>query len=277
MRKLHTLAIALFAAAFLLVSTAPAQAGKLGRQLTEESTLTTILKRGTLRVGMDTFVPWAMKDKTGKFIGFEIDVARRLAEDMGVDIEFVPTSWDGIIPALLAGKFDLLIGGMGIRADRAVKVNFSIPYYSTGMSIVANSKKIPGATKLEDFNKEDIVISARKGTTAAKAAKRFMPNAKLRLFNKEPQAVQELLNGRAHAFISMAPLPAQEAIKHKDKLYLPMTGNFTNEPNGIAMRKGDVDMLNFVNSWIRATKAEGWILDRQKYWFTTLDWQSQVQ
>ncbi|UIJ37711.1 transporter substrate-binding domain-containing protein [Desulfobaculum bizertense] len=277
MRKLHTLAIALFATAFLLVSTAPAQAGKLGRQLTEESTLTTILKRGTLRVGMDTFVPWAMKDKTGKFIGFEIDVARRLAEDMGVDIEFVPTSWDGIIPALLAGKFDLLIGGMGIRADRAVKVNFSIPYYSTGMSIVANSKKIPGATKLEDFNKEDIVISARKGTTAAKAAKRFMPNAKLRLFNKEPQAVQELLNGRAHAFISMAPLPAQEAIKHKDKLYLPMTGNFTNEPNGIAMRKGDVDMLNFVNSWIRATKAEGWILDRQKYWFTTLDWQSQVQ
>lgn len=277
MRKLQTLAIALFAAAFLLVSTAPAQAGKLGRQLTEESTLTTILKRGTLRVGMDTFVPWAMKDKTGKFIGFEIDVARRLAEDMGVDIEFVPTSWDGIIPALLAGKFDLLIGGMGIRADRAVKVNFSIPYYSTGMSIVASSKKIPGATKLEDFNKEDIVISARKGTTAAKAAKRFMPNAKLRLFNKEPQAVQELLNGRAHAFISMAPLPAQEAIKHKDKLYLPMTGNFTNEPNGIAMRKGDVDMLNFVNSWIRATKAEGWILDRQKYWFTTLDWQSQVQ
>ena len=102
-------------------------AGKLQSQLTQESTLEQIMKRGALRVGMDTFVPWAMKDKTGKFVGFEIDVARQLAEDMGVKVEFVPTKWAGIIPALLTGKFDVLIGGMGIRTKRALKVNFTIP------------------------------------------------------------------------------------------------------------------------------------------------------
>jgi polar amino acid transport system substrate-binding protein len=65
-----------------------------------------IQKRGTLKVGMSTFVPWAMRDKKGELIGFEIDVAKKLAADMGVEVEFVPTAWSGIIPALLAKKFD---------------------------------------------------------------------------------------------------------------------------------------------------------------------------
>ncbi|MGD9235755.1 MAG: transporter substrate-binding domain-containing protein, partial [Desulfobacterales bacterium] len=97
-------------------------AGELQQQLVQESTVEQVIKRGTLRVGMSTFVPWAMKDKTGKLIGFEIDVARQLAADMGVKIEFVPTKWAGIIPALLTGKFDVIIGGMSVRPDRNLKV-----------------------------------------------------------------------------------------------------------------------------------------------------------
>jgi len=90
---------------------------------------------------MDTFLPWAMKDKNGELVGFEIDVARRLAADMGVKVEFVPTKWAGIIPALLTGKFDVVIGGMGIQTKRALKVNFSIPYDYSGMALVAIGQK----------------------------------------------------------------------------------------------------------------------------------------
>ena len=80
-----------------------------GQQAADKTSLIEeIQKRGVLRVGMSTFVPWAMKDKTGKLIGFEIDVATRLAEDMVVKVEFVPTKWSGIIPALLTGKFDVI-------------------------------------------------------------------------------------------------------------------------------------------------------------------------
>ena len=85
----------------------PVFAGKIQQQLARESALEQVLRRGAWRVGMSTFVPWAMRDKTGKLIGFEIDVATRLASDMGVKVEFVPTKWDGIIPALLSGKFDV--------------------------------------------------------------------------------------------------------------------------------------------------------------------------
>ena len=105
-----------------------ARAENVQQELIEQSTVEQVIKRGILKVGMSTFVPWAMKDKTGKLIGFEIDVASQLAEDMGVKVEFVPTKWAGIIPALLTGKFDVIIGGMSVRPDRNLKVNFTIPY-----------------------------------------------------------------------------------------------------------------------------------------------------
>ena len=134
--------------------------------LTSQSTIEQVLQRGVLRVGMSTFVPWAMKDKQGNLVGFEIDVAKRLAQDMGVKVEFVPTKWSGILPALLTGKFDIIIGGMGITPERNLKVNFSIPYDYTGMSIVASMKLAKGFKSLSDFNKPGVTIAARIGTTA---------------------------------------------------------------------------------------------------------------
>jgi len=268
-----TLGIVFAFAAF----TGNAKGGELQQKLTEESALEQVLKRGTLRVGMSTFVPWAMQDKTGNLIGFEIDVATRLAKDMGVKAEFVPTKWAGIIPALLTAKFDVIIGGMGILPQRNLKVNFTIPYDVTGMSIVAN-KDLAGSFKgLEDFNRPDVVIAVRLGATPVAAAQRFMPKAQLRKFDDESQAVQELLNGKAHAVIASAPMPAFQALKYPDKLFLPIRGTFTKEPIGFALKKGDVDTLNFFNNWITVVQAEGWLEERKHYWFETRDWEDLVK
>ena len=252
-------------------------AGKVQRQLTAESTIERVLKRGVIRIGMSTFVPWAMKDKSGKLIGFEIDVARRLAEDMGVKAEFVPTKWDGIIPALLTGKFDVIIGGMGILPKRNLKVNFTIPYEYSGMSIVAHKKRAAGFNGLGAFNRTEVQIACRIGTTAVAAARKFMPKAKLRLFDDEAQAYQELLNGNVHAFVSSAPLPAFLAWEYPDRLFLPLKEAFTEEPIGFAVRKGDIDTLNFFNNWIRVVEAEGWLKERMHYWFQTKAWETRVK
>jgi polar amino acid transport system substrate-binding protein len=247
------------------------------QQLIQESVLEQIMQRGVLKVGMSTFVPWAMKDKEGNFVGFEIDVATRLANDMDVDVEFVPTKWSGIIPALLTGKFDVIIGGMGIRPDRNLKVNFSIPYDYSGMSIVAHRELAEGFDELEDFNSSDVSISVRLGTTAEAAVKKYMPNAKLKLFDDESQAIQELMNGRVHAMVASAPLPAEQAAKNADTLFLPLAETFTKEPIGFALRKGDVDTLNYFNNWIRVVESEGWLKEKHNYWFRTRDWESLIQ
>lgn len=243
----------------------------------KESLIETIQKRGVIRVGMSTFVPWAMNDKNGELIGFEIDVAKKLADDMGVGIEFVPTNWSGIIPALLTGKFDVIIGGMGITPTRNLKVNFSVPYDFTGMSLVANKRKAKGFTALEDFNKKSVTIAARTGTTAALAAKKQFPNATMRLFENESQALQELYLGRVHAVVASAPLPRFQALKYPNKLTVPIAEDFTKEPIGFALRKGDVDTLNYFNNWILVKRSSGFLAETKAYWFETRDWADLVK
>jgi polar amino acid transport system substrate-binding protein len=225
---------------------------------------------------MDTFVPWAMRDKTGQLIGFEIDVATRLAADMGVKVEFVPTKWSGIIPALLTGKFDVIIGGMGIIPSRNLKVNFTQAYDYSGMSLVANKKLAAGFKSLEDFNRPDVVLAVKLGSTSVMAAKKYMPKATLRQFDGEAQIFQEVINGKAHAAVASAPTPAFQAIEHPDTLFLPIKDTFTKEPIGFAVRKGDADTLNYFNNWIQYVTAEGWLAERKQYWFMTQDWKEKL-
>ena len=122
--KLKIVLTSLLAAAAIAFA---AIASAASQELASSSVLEEIKKRGSLRVGMSTFVPWAMRDKQGDLIGFEIDVATKVAEDMGVKIKFVPTAWSGIIPALLAQNFDVIIGGMSITPGRNLTVNFTAP------------------------------------------------------------------------------------------------------------------------------------------------------
>jgi polar amino acid transport system substrate-binding protein len=256
----------------------PIFAADTRQDLAQASVLERVISKNKLRVGFSTFVPWAMKDKKGDYTGFEIEVAQRLASDMGVVIEFVPTKWSGIIPALLTGKFDIIIGGMGITPERNLKVNFTEPYEYTGMSLVANSDIAAGYSSLEDFNNSELTIVARIGTTAATAAKTYLPKATIRLFDDEGQALQEVLNKRAAAMVSSQPFPEFQALKYSEKLYLPLRGEaFTSEPIGFAVRKGDPDFLNFLNNWIRVRNADGWLLERYNYWFTSQDWKGRIE
>jgi polar amino acid transport system substrate-binding protein len=103
-----------------------------------------VKSRGVLRVGLSLFMPRAMLDKGGKLMGFDVDVANKVAEDLGVKLELVQTAWDGIIPSLLLGKFDVIISGMIITPGRNLTVNFTVPYATDGVGLAANKKLAAG-------------------------------------------------------------------------------------------------------------------------------------
>ena len=271
------LLLAAFGLVVLLAATTSIATAATRADLARESTLEQVLQRGVLRVGFSTFVPWAMQDKKGEFVGFEIDVARRLAQDMGVKVQFEPTQWSGIIPALLSGKFDIIIGGMSIQPQRALKVNFSIPYEYSGMSLVASRKLACKLNTLDGFNQPNIILAIRQGTTAVEAARKFMPKAQVKYFDNEAQTIQEVLNGRAHAVVASEPFPAFQALKNPDKLFLPVAKAFAKGPIAFAVRKGDPDFLNFLDGWIRVVNDEGWLDERHDYWFRTDAWKSMVE
>ena len=101
-------------------------------------TLKGVIEKGTLRVGVSLFTPWSFKNKEGQLIGFEIDVAKQLAKDLRVQPEFHVFDWDKILPALLNREIDIIVAGMTITPQRALKVNFSQPYATSGISIATN-------------------------------------------------------------------------------------------------------------------------------------------
>ena len=199
----------------------PVVADDINQELAKSSIIDKVMRKGTLRVGLSSFVPWAMQDKKGEWVGFEIDVAKQLAEDMGVKIEFVPTKWEGLIPALLTGKFDMIIAGMTGTPQRALKINFSNPYDYSGMNVVVHKNFAAGVTDYMDLDKKENTIVARLGTTGAALAKETYKNATVRLFPDEGPMIQELLNGKATAFLGTAPQPAQLAAKYPDTLVVP--------------------------------------------------------
>lgn len=269
MKKIRNSFFALAAAA-LAVSVAPPSAAS------EHGVIDEVVKRGSLRVGMSSFRPWVMRNKQGDFIGFEIDVAQALANDLDVKLELVPTKWDGIIPALITGKFDLIIGGMSINAQRALKVNFTMPYANSGLELVANRSKLPDISSLDQLNRNDIIIAMRRGISGADPVRRLLPEAQLRFFDDEASCKQEVINGNAHAWISSVPAPSDAAAEHPDILYLPLDETFVQSAEAIGLRRGDADSLAFLNGWIAARKASGWLKERHKYWFRSRDWANDI-
>ena len=270
-RILGTLAITAAAASLAL----PSAAQNATQALSSESVIETIKQREVIKIGLSLFIPWSMRDKNGELIGFELDVGRKLAEDMGVDVEFIPTSWDGIIPALVAGKFDAIISGMSVTAQRNLTVNFTDPYAYSGLKILANREMTEGFSSA-DFNSPDVTFAARRGATPAIVIQKMFPDAELLLFDEDGAAAQEVLNGNAHATMASEPAPSREARTYPDVLYVPFDNIFDPRGEGFAVRKGDPDALNYFNNWIAHNWRTGWLKERHDYWFTTEDWADQV-
>ena len=227
-----------------------------------------IRDRGTLRVGMSVFVPWAMLDKRGELVGFEIDVARKLAGDMGVDVEFVPTDWDGIIPALRAEEFDVIIGGMTITPERSRLVDFTAPYATSGQQMAASRRLAGDLTERSDFNRPGIAIACRRGAVSCEVAGAMFPKAELHRFDDDAGAFRDVVEGKAHAVVSSAPLPMFWAGDHPDAVVIALDGEtLDRSEQGFALRRDEADALAFFNDWIRANTDSGWLGERHDYWF----------
>jgi len=271
----RTLGLAMAALAALAATTLAAPAQEVTQSLTQESVIEKIKEEGVIRIGLSIFTPWSMRDINGELIGFELDVGRALAEDMGVDVEFVPTAWDGIIPALVSGNFDVIISGMSVTPARNLTVNFTAPYAYSGVTILANTAMTEGFA-LEDYNSPEVTFAARRGATPATVIATLFPEANLLLFDEDGASTQEVLNGNAHATMMSNPSPSAEARRYPDILNVPFDQTFLATGESFALRKGDMDALNFFNNWIAIRTATGWLKERNDYWFKGDEWADQV-
>lgn len=238
--------------------------------------LDSILKKKEITVGITELTPWIVKNKQGDLIGFEIDIANQLAKDLGVKTKFKQYQWSQLIPALKKGEIDIIASGLSITPKRALEINFSDPYSSSGYSLVSNLSLTKDFTSIKDLNNEKVYIAAVKGTVSAGLVKKIFPLAKLDLRKSAKDATSAVVNGSVHAFVASSPTPEFVALKHPKQVDLPLKKPLLNTNEAFAIRKGNPELLNFLNAWIVAHKADSWIDSTHQYWFKSLKWQQQV-
>jgi len=246
--------------------------------LAKKSTLEKILKNGELRVGFEAaYMPFELTDKNGKFVGFDIDVAKEMAKAMGVKFAPVNTAWDGIIPSLMTDKFDIIISGMTITQERNLQINFADPYIIVGQTILVNKKHKDTIKSYKDLNDPKYVVTSKLGTTGEQAVKRKIPKATYKSFEAEHEAALEVVNGTADAFVYDLPYCVVFMAQQGGGKLVFLDQAFTFEPLAWAINKGDPDFLNWLNNFLRQIKNDGRYERIYNKWIKTTDWIKTVQ
>jgi polar amino acid transport system substrate-binding protein len=240
--------------------------------IAKASALEEIIKRGELLVGLEAgYIPFEMQDEKGNIVGFDVDMAYEMGKGIFGEggekkVKLINTAWEGIIPALMTHKFDIIMSGMTVLQSRNLKVNFCEPYYYIGQCLLINKKDVGKYKSYKDLNKKGVIVTSKLGVTGAFTAEKLMPKATLRLFKTEAEGALQVANGIADAFIYDEPQVRVFAAKYKDST-VGIFDPITFEPLAWAIRKGDPDFLNFLNNFLRQTRGDGrWKQFKQK-WF----------
>jgi polar amino acid transport system substrate-binding protein len=216
-----------------------------------------IRARGELVVGTEAeFFPFEYATPSGEYGGFDMDLARMLAEELGVKLRVENMRFDGLIPALLAGKIDMILSGMTATPKRAETISFSEPYFETGLCLLLNRETTGDVTSVDDLNDAKWRIAVKLGTTGDKATQERLPKAKRTSFNKEADCAQEVATGRADAFVYDQLSVAKHHQENPETTRAILTP-FTKEPYAAGFRQEDVELREFVSAFLRKIKGDG--------------------
>jgi len=246
-------------------------------QLAQADALDDILERGTLRVGISEFVPWAMPAKRGGHVGYDVDLAVKIAKDMGVRPEFKLYEWKDILSALEAGDVDMIANGIVVTPQRALSISFTDPVALSGAGIATNTQMTRDIENLEQLNDPDIAIATVTGTFSEGIARTLFDKAEIRSHASKDDAEKELLGGKAHAYISSLPAVQFLVANNSDTIDLPLRDPLVGWAEALAVPKGEQELLNFLNAWVTARKADQWLDATRDYWFESRDWTQDVK
>lgn len=241
-------------------------------------TLDDIKKKGEMVVGMEAaYVPYEFF-KDGKIVGYDCDIAQKIADKIGVKVSFIDTDWAGIIPALYAHKFDVIMSGMTMTAERNKRISFSMPYGDASVMILlrANEDSIKTATDLSGKT-----IGTQLGSAPAVVGKQFEDKLKaagkpgfadMKLYEHFPEAYLDLTNHRTDAVLNSLST-INVLMKDQPGKYRMIGGVMDIKAYyGLAFRKDDERLTKLANEVLGEMKTSGELTKLQMKWFgATMD------
>jgi polar amino acid transport system substrate-binding protein len=208
-----------------------------------------------LHVGMElSYPPFEMTDTGGKPTGVSVRLAEALGEYLGREVVIENIAFDGLIPALRTGTIDCIISSMTATAERARSIAFSEPYLTTGLTLlVGKDSPIKSA---DDLDQPGIRVAVKIGTTAHKFAARDLKRAQVFVLNRESAAVLEVIQGKVDAFIYDSLSIYRHHRRHPDTTRAFLKP-IREETWAIGLRKGDEELRQQINGFLKQFKAEG--------------------
>ena len=208
-------------------------------------------------VGTDAaYAPFESQNEKGEIVGFDIDVVKAVAKNAGIEVKFLNTPWEGIFNSVAQGDRDLLVSAITITPERKQTLDFSEPYFDAQQLIAVRSdSKI---TKFEDL--KHLKVGVQNGTTGdeviTKLQGKSTPNVKR--FESTPLALKEMESGGVDAVVADNGVVVHYVNNNPDSKFKTLTdSSFASEQYGIAVKKGNAELLEKINKGVAGIKADG--------------------
>jgi polar amino acid transport system substrate-binding protein len=252
-----------FSVAMILILAVSALAGCA----TQEEAATEEVK--VIKIGLDdAYPPFEYHDEaTNDLIGFDIDFAKALGEEMGAEIEFVPTAWDGIFNGVNTGQYDMIVSCVSITPDRIEAFEMTKPYLANGIVIVSAADG-EAAASIEDLAGKKVGVQLE--TTADIAAKKFIADGydlSLSQFDSVMEAFAALKGGSIE-YIMVDSSVGGFYISNDPEAFKITSGLLSNEPIGVCIAKGNEELAADVNSAIASLQDNGKMTEISTKWFS---------
>ena len=223
------------------------------RQADDRSALDQVLDRGELIIGTEPeFPPFESKNAQGDYVGFDMDMVREFAKDLGVNLRIEEMAFDSLPTALASRKIDLIVSGMTATPERAKSRAFSDPYFHTGLCLLVNAKS--GITKPEDVNGKRLAVKL--GTTGDINATKLFKDVEVTKFDSEGACAREVVTGRADAFL-YDQLSILRHHRNNPDTTRALLEPLTKEPYAMATRLGDRKFVDRINRFLSDIRADG--------------------
>lgn len=206
-----------------------------------------------LRIATEgAYPPFNSVDANGQLVGFDVDIAKALCAEMKANCEIVAQDWDGIIPALVANKYDAIIASMSITDERKQSIDFTNKYYSNYLAVIAPSGGVTGPS---DLNRK--TVGAQRSTLASQWAEdQLMGRASIKLYDTQTAAYADLQAGRLDAMVSDI-YPAMDWLTSVSGFQLAGEKIDINDQIGIGIRQSEAGLKAAFNAAIDAIRTNG--------------------
>jgi polar amino acid transport system substrate-binding protein len=225
-----------------------------------------IRSSGTIRVGVNpNFPPMSSYGMTNQLEGFDVDIARRIADELGVKLRLVPTAAQHRVTFLSSGRIDLALGALTQTPERAELIDFSIPLHTEAMSVLTTDRL--AITTWQELNSPEITLVNMRGNLSVELLKERLPDAKTLLVDGNADTIRALAQGRADALVENIDLFMKFTEIYRNVQWRHLDDVLYVANCGIGMAEGNTDLKAYLDGLLLDLHVSGYVNERWEHWF----------